>query len=133
MLLDIPENTELVCATLTGVKTYKRGDDLDSEAITNGSVKVLGMRLIKPATITSRALQSQSPQIQYGSLMLNIGIGILLYQHFGAWALCAFGFAWMIIAAIAQNTKREVNSLQRSAQSSTSTPGAPSAQDRSTG
>lgn len=132
MLLDIPENTELVCATLIGVKTFKRGDDLPSEDITNGNVKVLGMRLIKPASITSRALQSQSSQIQYGSLMLNIGIGILLYQHFGAWALCIFGLVWMLVSLIVQNTRREVNSLQHSAQSSTSTPGAQSAQDRST-
>ena len=133
MLLDIPENTELVCATLTGVKTYKRGDDLDSSEIANGNIKVLGMRLIKPATVAARVLQSQSPQIQYGQLMFNIGIGILLFQHYGAWSLCAYGFMWMLISTIAQNTKHEVNSLQRSAQSSTSTPGAPSAQDRSTG
>ena len=134
MLLSIPDNTELIVATSTGVKTFRNGDDLNSDQLQSGEYKILGMQLRKDAkpTVTTTVAGPALGNIRFGNILFNFALALIAYQHYGAIGLLIFAFVWMIADMILLNTKREVKLLQHSAQSSTSTPGARSAQDRST-
>lgn len=111
MLLDIPANLELIVATPQGVRTLRRGDDLNSDDVSSGATKIMGMRMIGASqTAVSRA-QSANQQINFGAITFNVGASIFIYQWHGALALMLWGLLWLIGATIFANTKRELDSL----------------------